>query len=222
MKDTHDSINLVVNLDEIIEKAEASGKDPGIFRTARNLIVMGWDFEDDLQEARKLFETSNPDFAARTFLRTLASEFEARLHMLSEILLHLDHGKQRLSAEELLILKEISISLGRNGKITSSRKFYPFLDRLRFVLGCYERIYDLEIFFDKSDARWISVKKFIEIRNRITHPRSPDDLWIDPNDYDHLNHAQDWIRKALKSAFPTLPKQTKKRVKRVKTDPTEP
>ncbi len=208
MKDSRDSFDLVIQLDEVIEKAEASGKDPSILRTTRDLIVMGWDFEDDLQEARKLFETSNVDFAARTFLRTLASEFEARLHFLSEFLIHLNSDGKNLSAEELFILKEISISLGRNGKITSSRRFYPFLDRLRFVLGCYESIYKVEIFYDKSDPRWKSVKRFIEIRNRITHPKSADDLWIDPEDYDHLNHAQDWIRKALKSAFPPLPKKT--------------
>lgn len=159
---------------------------------------------DDLAEARELFRFCTPEFSTRTMVRTMAAEFETRIFLLGEFLIELHQtGKDsfQLTHEELHALKSESISIRRNGELTTSQRFFPFQERMLFVLKVAARLINPEGAPDMQNKNWPSVAKFISIRNRLTHPKTLADLEVTEEEIDDLNRAQDWIRESLHGLF---------------------
>lgn len=158
---------------------------------------------DDLAEAVELFKFATPDFCARTFVRTMAAEFETRLYLLQDFMLkiHDETANIKFSSEELAILKSESYGLRSNGDVWVSTRFYPFKEHLLFTLRLFARRFNPKAEPDTSGAGWQSVQRFVEIRNRLMHPKSMRDLQITDEEIDSINEAQDWLRSSFKSLF---------------------
>lgn len=170
-----------------------------IRHTAKMIDLMS-QLNDDLQEADELFRFTTYEFAARTCIRTLFSELEAKMFLFHELILHTQRlSKRELSPEEILLLQERSCTIGSNGKITTSQKFIPFKNNLLFTLDLAARFFNEKVFRDTNDPKWQDVLAMIEIRNRITHPKKMEYLKITQNEIDVFHNAQDWLRKAFQS-----------------------
>lgn len=178
------------------------GDDPeaNLIEHTKKMIEMMSQLNDDLQEAGELFRFSTYEFAARTCVRTLFSELEAKMFLLHELILHMQLlSMLELSPEEVLLLQERSCSIGNNGRITTSQKFIPFKENLLFTLDLSARFFNKNVFRDTNDPKWKDVLTLIQIRNRITHPKRKEDLKISTNEVTVFNNAQDWLRKVFQS-----------------------
>ncbi len=158
---------------------------------------------DDLAEAAELFRFTTQDFAVRTFVRTMAAEFETRLFLLQDFILklHEETSNIKFSPEELAILRSKTYTLRSNGEVQSSIKFYPFKEHLLFILRLFARRFNPKAMPDTSGKGWAAVHSFIKVRNRLMHPKSMDDLRISELEIKAINLAQDWLRDSFKSLF---------------------
>jgi hypothetical protein len=173
-----------------------------LIKHVKLMIEMCGYLNEDLQEAAELFRFTTYEFAARTCIRTLFSELEAKMFLIHELLLHMEAMSIiKLSPEEIVLLKEKSCSIGSSGKVTCSQKFIPFKENLLFTLDLCSRFLNRNAFRDTNDAKWKDVVALIKIRNRITHPKKLEDLEISSHEVDIFNRAQDWLRKAFQSMF---------------------
>ncbi len=70
-----------------------------------------------------------------------------------------------------------------------------------FILKLASKVINPAATPDTKSKDWESVKRFVSIRNRLTHPKRLEDLHVTESEIDHLNRAQDWIRDSLTALF---------------------
>lgn len=191
---------LLSTLNDLISKGTGEGIDFLIH--IREMLELPKFLNGDLEEAVELFRFATPEFAARTFVRTMAAEFEGKLFLLQQLLLQMNKmGKAELEPEEIVLLRGQTYSLQQNGKPYSNAKYLPFAENLLFTMRLISNLFNKFVFFDTSDSNWQDVKRFIAIRNRITHPKRMEDMHISEAEIDSLNRAQDWLRRSFMSVF---------------------
>jgi len=179
-------------------------KSPELSAYVLAMVELQKTLNKDSDEALELFRFATPEFCTRTIVRTLSAEFEAMIFFLAELLVKLnciDSKVFNLSPEELNVLKSESLMIKRNGDISVTQKFYPFQERMLFVLKMAAKILNPDAMPNTNDSNWANVKSFIKIRNRLTHPKSLSDLHITDNEVDDLNGAQDWVRASVSAIF---------------------
>lgn len=194
------------NIEELLDEAVAKGGEGSEFlKLIRELLVLPRYLNEDLAEARELFRFATPEFAARTMVRTMAAEFEAKLYLLQQLLLQL-HRKSSLDLkpEEIVLLQGKTYAIGHGGKVTSSPKFLKLQDSLLFTARVWSRCNKQAVFANTSDPRWQHVITYLKVRNRLMHPKQRADIDISEAEIESLNRAQDWLREYFQSFFSTL------------------
>jgi hypothetical protein len=183
--------------------AEQSRQSKNWSRYVQEMLELDRFVNEDLAEAVEFFRFGTRDFAIRTFVRTMAAEFETRLFLLQDFMLklHEETSNIKFTPEELAVLKSESYVVRANGEVQSSVKFYPFKEHLLFTLKLFARRFNVKAMPDTSGSGWQAVQAFIEIRNRLMHPKSMRDLVISEAEVTTINEAQDWLRGAFKSLF---------------------
>lgn len=179
-------------------------RSPELAAFVDRMLQMQAVLNEDSAEALELFRFGSHDFCTRTMVRTLSAEFEAQIYLLEQFLIGLNEASPevfKISSDELQVLKGQSLSIKSNGGISVSQKFYPFRERLLFVLRVASRVINSAAKPDTCCLNWASVKEFVDIRNRITHPKRVNELHITEEEVDHLNRAQDWIRGSMRALF---------------------
>jgi len=63
----------------------------------------------------------------------------------------------------------------------------------RFAFATCSRAFGITNTLNVGDARWDSFQKAIEMRNRITHPRTPEDLHLSDEDFEQIKLALFWF-----------------------------
>lgn len=192
-----------INIENLLDDAVAKGGEGSEFlKLIRELMVLPRYLNEDLAEARQLFRFATHEFAARTMVRTMAAEFEAKLYLLQQLLLQL-HRKDsiNLKPEEIVLLQGQTYAIGHGGKVISSPKFLKFQDSLLFTAHVWSRCYKHTVFANTSDPRWQHVLTYLKVRNRLMHPKQRADLDISEAEIESLNRAQDWLREYFQSFF---------------------
>ena len=177
---------------------------PELARYIKESVELQNILNEDTEKALEMFRFGTHEFCTRTMVRTMAAEFEARIFFLGEFLIGLHETGDKsfiLSVDEVHILKSTTLNIKKNGDISESQKFYPLKERLLFILKLAARIFNPKAMPNTSSNKWESVGKFVDIRNRLAHPKKMDDLNITEEEIDHINRAQDWIRGSMTAIF---------------------
>lgn len=183
---------------------DAQPKSPELAAFVGRMAELQNVLNDDGKEALEIFRFATHEFCTRTMVRTLSAEYEARLYLLEQFLIGLnEHDPQsfHIPPEELVVLKGTSPTIKSNGELSISARFHPFKERLLFVLKVAARVINPAAKPDTYNLNWESVGKFVEIRNRLAHPKRMRDLLVTGEEIDHINRSQDWIRDSLGALF---------------------
>jgi len=149
---------------------------------------------DDLTEIAKIQAgEENNDTAVRTYLRGLFAWVEATIFGLKGIALKMSEHKTLFSPAELAMLQEQTYDLDEKGNIKLQPKLIPLTKNLRFAFSTCSRAFSIANTLNVGDARWDSFQKAIEMRNRITHPRTPEDLHLSDEDFEQIKFALFWF-----------------------------
>lgn len=123
------------------------------------------------------------EFAARQLVRAVFAFFEGMTFSLKMKGLQscVENGLQ-VSEADRLMCAETRYELNEKGEIVERTAMLPLSKNLRFALSIYERGTHQRQCFDPSAQWWSSFQKSVLVRNRLTHPRMPDDLDVTPDE----------------------------------------
>jgi hypothetical protein len=154
----------------------------------------------DMVQSEKLLDLSTREslaFARRTFFRTSFAFIEGYLHWLKGsvskfVLMHWSK-RQVLQVTKLVLLEDQNYRVDKVGKIFSEPVRIPFLNRCSFILRTAAESWDIDpgIFF--SDNGWEMMQDAVNIRHRLTHPKTPADLEVNESEILTMRKAHTWF-----------------------------
>ena len=166
---------------------------------------------DDWKESRDLLAANDTPFARRTYLRSLSffalvdGALSAERRIVREYLAEQENPPGWLGAltfAECVLLEEETFEIDDDGTVKARRRnFPPFKNHLRFTLqitGKYFYRKPGEV--DYGGIGWQSFQIAHEIRNRITHPKNPDELLISDEELTNVKEAERWFEEALQAS----------------------
>ena len=152
------------------------------------------ELNEDLTRAREYMGERDTQFARRTALRTCAALMEGVVHQATAFAIQeAENDPSLFSAEDILILREVSVSLNQKGEIEERANFQKLKPKLIHSVRCFLRVFDQEYSPDTSLHGWEALGQFLKIRNRLMHPRNIDDLFVSDEDFEISKKANDWF-----------------------------
>lgn len=157
-------------------------------------IMKSYRFE--LIELQKLIDVNKENIWNRVFVRTLITLIEGVSYRTRQNLINkVELGELNLLPEELIILKEKSIELSKDGTLREKDKYFPFEQMFRFTFNAYARSNDKLDLFTKelSDHGFRALKEAVIIRNRTTHPKNAKDIYVNGKEVEQALIAYEWF-----------------------------
>jgi len=174
---------------------------------------------DDINQCEEKIKDNDSQFYRRSFIRTFFSLTEAitfmfRRHAMYSVELDIQckasnalrndankeiHKKKWFESSKLLhewsLLSHEFYAPGETGKLKRQERKIPFINYVAFSIRAYSqhsRWFDCSTFF--ADNGWNDFKKSAKIRNRITHPKSEEDILISEEDMKIVESASVWFQ----------------------------
>lgn len=162
------------------------------------LTVIGKDIE---VVTKHLDSDDDSDFWLRTTIRTYFACLEARsFQYLRLVEACSDIGLFDLSSEELLALADVSYEV-HNGKVVRRKAKISTPNKLLFTFEMMARLAGLEsLAIDTSRAEWGRFKRCIEVRDRLTHPKTSAHLKVTLDELKIFRDTFAWIEKKFERA----------------------
>ena len=160
------------------------------------------ELNEDLTRAREYMGEQDTQFARRTALRTCAALIEGVVHQITAFALQeAENAPDLFSSEDVLILKEVSVSLNQKGEIEERANYQKLNPKLIHSVRCFLKVFEEEYSPDTSLHGWEALGQFLKIRNRLMHPRNIDDLFVSDEDFEISKKANDWFGDTLSIVF---------------------
>ncbi|MBN2390226.1 MAG: hypothetical protein JXR84_05870 [Anaerolineae bacterium] len=133
----------------------------------------------------------------RTLVRTLFAMIEGTTFAYKQhILADYEASRGQLSHAEYAVLTEEAYQLTNSGTIRTSPNYPNIKANIKFAFPLYARTLGADFKFTPSldkDPGWQSLCQSIEIRNRLMHPKSLEELEVSDADLKHAYRAADWF-----------------------------
>jgi hypothetical protein len=153
---------------------------------------------NDVITSDKMVAENDSQFTRRVFLRNLFSLLEANLHMTRKKLA--ERISIQFQAEGYTILPILTMLLDYSPEFADSGKRIrlkhqsgDILTLARFIVKLY--VYLTNVTKDYfGDQGWASFQSMVHVRNRITHPKSQEDIHISDDDLASIRAANAWFK----------------------------
>jgi len=147
----------------------------------------------DISMSRKMVEKNQKQFWRRTFVRSLFAGIEGINHRMKHISMLLANiHKIELTHAEIAMLREETYSLNEKGDATSSKSKLRTKENLCFTLKTFARVCNSPYEVDRNSEEWGSFNEALRIRDRLTHPKSSDDLMISDTELKTVQKTFKW------------------------------
>lgn len=157
--------------------------------------------ETDLDNALELWRRDQSQFAHRTLYRTYFAFVEGLAFQLRNVTLASLQDSDLLNPGELALLREEKFYLDQKGVPKAGRNFQSFLPNLLFSIRCYAKNHGASYEPNTGDAGWVAMRKAVDIRDRLTHPKSAAGLEVAESDAKQLVAAAAWWKRTLLEMF---------------------
>ena len=170
-------------------------------------------------DAVMVYGTAHPTpFAHRTVVRTFFSMVEGLAFQMRQVALATLEPYGRLSVAEIALLREERYSLNPKGEPQTKESFQPALSSLLFTLRTYAKNHGASFTPDVSHHGWQAVQRSVDIRNRVTHPKSVADLALSEEDQKKLVDASHWWKRTLMEMFDACDRADLKAIRGAKVE----
>lgn len=153
--------------------------------------------EQDVQELREFGSQNETDQAwRRSAYRAVFSWIEGVVYQMKQVAIHTQGGyyQAQFSRAEISFLLEESYYLTENGKVKTRNNNFVEIDKnLRFAYSKLVEGFNLSAKLEVERRGWNDFKKAIAIRNRLTHPKNVDNLFVSDADLKFLIETVDWF-----------------------------
>ena len=126
----------------------------------------------------------------RMYVRLLMSQVEGTIATMKAETLE---RTSRLSIGEQAALAEASYDIDDSGNVRQRPNFPKFLNNVRFAFRTYAKIQDISFVPDYGGKGWQSFREVVDIRNRLTHPKQPEEMVITDAEMVTVDEAHDWF-----------------------------
>lgn len=156
------------------------------------IAILGADFDkcydsllEDIQEGECVDGLTHADyeFSARQLVRAAFAYIEGV--MFSIKLVAVSDAKMnnvKLLYPEVNYAFELADQIDDVGRIKQVDARISLVKNIRFAFSLYEKANRISDKFDASVTWWSDLKKAVKIRDRLTHPRSIDELGVTPSE----------------------------------------
>ena len=146
----------------------------------------------DLSTASQRVAVDDTPGSRRDLVRTSLAGVEGMIWFLKVQVFERRRTVSSVSQIELNAIFERSYAVAENGSVREIAKFLPTLTTIRMLAAVIAR--DFPTFDpDFKGESWRRVRAAIEIRHRITHPKSVSDLDITSEDAKSAEAAFNWV-----------------------------
>lgn len=153
-----------------------------------------------------LSEDPDNDYLKRTLVRTLFAMIEGVIWTVkrSVLVLH-EAGECELSKAEYAMLAEESYDLADTGTPRVSQKFLKLKTNLRFAFRIAAlKLANKEFEIDAGASPWQDFLTAIEVRNRLMHPKSPEDLRLTDAEMHSATETARWFAVQAKQLWAVI------------------
>lgn len=140
--------------------------------------------------------------ARRAFIRAAVTYIEGDTNVRIDVLLDLSkHGG--LSAEMVGVLRGGAYVVGSDGTPRARDAYQKLIDKVRASFRAYMQLHpESPNFFDTEwELRWKQLAELIEVRNRITHPKTERSLSISDDELQLARDVETWYDHATEGLF---------------------
>lgn len=145
----------------------------------------------DALEAMIKMEANESQPARRDFVRTAFAAIEGWLWLYRQNIQEMVASIRGLTPLERSAFEEKSFGINETGQLKEQERFVPLTAMFRFVVKLAEKEFG-ERLIDFSSADWQNFNHAIRIRNRITHPKTIEDLNLSKQDIELVRGALLW------------------------------
>ena len=147
-----------------------------------------------LEEAETLAQQTKEDGEAlehkdvfnsirRAYIRSLSSAIEGVVWLMKQVCLAgAEPFSVSLSMAEQSLLAEKTYEISDKGEAQEKGRFLQIYANLRFAVNMVNKVFKVSIDLQTDTEHWQNFRKFIDIRNRITHPRNVLEADVTPDE----------------------------------------
>jgi hypothetical protein len=158
---------------------------------------------EDVIVARDLLRANDNAAARRNLVRSTLAAIEGLVWITRENVRESVEALGELTPLGSLALRERTYTVADNGDIIEQVRFVTLPAMIRLICRQAGRIIpDLKVRFDH--VGWTRLKQAIEIRNRVTHPKSHHDLEVTDADLATLKAGFSWIKATAEYLLATI------------------
>ena len=143
----------------------------------------------DVCRAAEEVDRCGDGYTRRNYVRSVFAAIEGITHGMKRVTLQVWKLRQsRLDSDELGKLMEVKFdSQGR-----SRKRFLPFGDNIKFTFEAFAKVHGVAESVNYTGKGWAALLSAAEIRHRLMHPKSADDLEISDAEMVSVRTAAAW------------------------------
>lgn len=178
----------------------------------RNLEMMRSLLYQDIDLAADLHRKLNTEATRRILVRAYFTLFEGEIYALKQTILSFEYVLSHIpqthnsnsyirlfTEEEKAMLEEFSYDMSSGGK---ARKidYYPRMpENVKFTFNMFCQSLHIESDIDYNCLGWNKLSEAQKIRNRITHPKSPEDLQVSKQNLNDVEVGLQWFQNTFET-----------------------
>lgn len=146
----------------------------------------------DVSAAMQRYDTIPSQQHRRELIRSAFAAIEGYVWLYREHVVEAARLLDKLDFDEGVALSELNYQISEQGKVITQPRFVSLLAIVRLTTRIATRLTpDLDVRFDTAD--WHHLQKAGTVRNRITHPKSKEDLQLTGDDAATCLNAFFWL-----------------------------
>lgn len=154
--------------------------------------------DEDVKRALREFYDNDDPYTRRAFVRVFATAVEGETYRLKRYCLTLLDDRPTLySHAEIALLRDEAYHLRDDASATTRPRFLRMADNFHFALKAFAKDTIPNLDIRKDTKGWTTFTRAIAVRNRVTHPKTDEDVEILDADIACVQHAYLWYRKTL-------------------------
>ena len=153
--------------------------------------------KDDFDRAKLAVTVDPSEFHKRSLVRAAFALIEGFSFHLRQVTLATLKDTSFLTEGDRAILREERYQLSANGTPETRDNFQRTLPMILFSLRVYAKNHGAAFTPDTSDSGWNCLRKAVDIRDRVTHPKALGDLQITDDLGSTFSEGVRWWNEAL-------------------------
>lgn len=140
-------------------------------------------------------ETDTEKTNRRFYVRAVFALIEAVVEQHKRLLLELSNGGAITLAEGIFqALSEQVYIVRKNGTVTERNQYLQIERKLRAVYRAAGDAFGQPLTLDFGNIGWESFRAALDVRDRLTHPKTFSDCLVNEDDLDKVDKGHEWFR----------------------------